>query len=234
MHVIERESVTVIGPDVGGMSEIPPANAVSLPFRLPPSGYGSAGDRIRQIPDPHRVVSRNSTVSERPAFQHALRMAEENRSWGFTRIRGAVANLGHEVGRGTIAGILKGGGASVGTTEGSELGGIPAGPLEGRWCSGLFHSGAMVLGSPYTLPSILRESSSTRRVHIAGIIGARWQVDEAGQVEPDRLRGGFLPVQVPDPRSCNRVHQAFRVDPGVRGCGINPPPRAVTQPECIR
>jgi putative transposase len=35
-----------------------------------------------------------------------LRMALENRSWGYTRIRGALANLGHQVGRGTIANIL--------------------------------------------------------------------------------------------------------------------------------
>jgi putative transposase len=36
-----------------------------------------------------------------------LCMALENRSWGYTRIRGALANLGHEVGRGTIANILR-------------------------------------------------------------------------------------------------------------------------------
>ena len=35
-----------------------------------------------------------------------LRMALENRSRGYTRICGALANLGHEVGRGTIASIL--------------------------------------------------------------------------------------------------------------------------------
>jgi hypothetical protein len=29
-----------------------------------------------------------------------IRMAEENRGWGYTRIRGALANLGHEIGRG--------------------------------------------------------------------------------------------------------------------------------------
>jgi transposase InsO family protein len=36
-----------------------------------------------------------------------MRMALENPSWGYTRIRRALANLGHEVGRGTIANILK-------------------------------------------------------------------------------------------------------------------------------
>ena len=34
-------------------------------------------------------------------------MAGENRGWGYTRIRGALANLGHDIGRGTIADILK-------------------------------------------------------------------------------------------------------------------------------
>lgn len=36
-----------------------------------------------------------------------LRMALANPSWGYTRIKGALANLGHQVGRGTIANILK-------------------------------------------------------------------------------------------------------------------------------
>jgi putative transposase len=48
----------------------------------------------------------------RPRTQHTLveliiRMALENPSWGYTRILGALANLGHEVGRGTIANILR-------------------------------------------------------------------------------------------------------------------------------
>jgi putative transposase len=34
-------------------------------------------------------------------------MAEENQGWGYTRIRGVLANHGHEIGRGTIAEILK-------------------------------------------------------------------------------------------------------------------------------
>jgi transposase InsO family protein len=36
-----------------------------------------------------------------------LRMARENRSWGYTRLQGALRNLGHEIGRGTIAKVLK-------------------------------------------------------------------------------------------------------------------------------
>jgi hypothetical protein len=36
-----------------------------------------------------------------------VRMALENPRWGYTRIRGALYNLGHEVGRGTIANVLK-------------------------------------------------------------------------------------------------------------------------------
>jgi transposase InsO family protein len=34
-------------------------------------------------------------------------MAEENPTWGYTRIRGALKNVGHRVGRSTIARILK-------------------------------------------------------------------------------------------------------------------------------
>ncbi len=35
-----------------------------------------------------------------------VRMATENRDWGYRRIQGALANSGHEVARGTVANIL--------------------------------------------------------------------------------------------------------------------------------
>jgi hypothetical protein len=39
--------------------------------------------------------------------QLIVRMAMENRDWSYTRIQGALANLGRDVGRGTIANVLR-------------------------------------------------------------------------------------------------------------------------------
>src|SRR6516225_9442089 len=36
-----------------------------------------------------------------------VRMAEQNRDWGYRRIQGALSNLGHELARSTIAAILE-------------------------------------------------------------------------------------------------------------------------------
>ena len=49
-----------------------------------------------------------------------VRMALENPSWGYTRIRGALANLGHHVGRGTIANVLRGNGIEPAPERGTH------------------------------------------------------------------------------------------------------------------
>ena len=52
-----------------------------------------------------RRASRGGVLSE--IRRLTVRMAEENPTWGYTRIQGALKNVGHRVGRSTIARILK-------------------------------------------------------------------------------------------------------------------------------
>src|SRR5207244_2598335 len=62
-----------------------------------------------------RLIARKWTYARRPGRRNVLieirrlvvRMAEENPTWGYTRIQGALKNLGHRVGRSTIRRILK-------------------------------------------------------------------------------------------------------------------------------
>ncbi len=52
-----------------------------------------------------RSVGRPCTPNE--LRELILRMARENRTWGYTRLQGALQNLGHEVGRSTVAKVLR-------------------------------------------------------------------------------------------------------------------------------
>jgi putative transposase len=53
----------------------------------------------RRAPGRPRIAAEIETL--------VVRMAEENRDWGYRRIQGALFNLGHELARSTIAEILK-------------------------------------------------------------------------------------------------------------------------------
>ena len=64
----------------------------------------------------HRqLIARKWSYARRPGRRGVLlairrlvvRMAEENPTWGYTRIQGALKNVGHRVGRSTIRRILK-------------------------------------------------------------------------------------------------------------------------------
>src|SRR5215468_10002512 len=52
-----------------------------------------------------RTLGRRGTAKEIAAL--VVRMAEENRAWGYRRIQGALANLGHVLAHNTIANILR-------------------------------------------------------------------------------------------------------------------------------
>jgi len=65
----------------------------------------------------HRqLIARKWAYANKPSGRHGVlaeirrlvvRMAEENPTWGYTRIQGALKNVGHRIGRSTIARILK-------------------------------------------------------------------------------------------------------------------------------
>lgn len=94
--------------------------------RLARSGQRLGGRRLRQIativtPDTilrwhRRLIARKWTYAKSRSCRAGVieeirrlvvRMAEENPTWGYTRLCGALENLGHRVGRSTIARILK-------------------------------------------------------------------------------------------------------------------------------
>jgi transposase len=57
------------------------------------------GSRARRGPGRPRI--------SREVEELILRMASENRSWGYDRIAGALANLGHEVSDQTVGNVLR-------------------------------------------------------------------------------------------------------------------------------
>jgi putative transposase len=99
-------------------------------------------------------------------------MAEGNRGWGYTRIRGALANLGHEIGRGTIAKILKR--AGMGPAPGRERKTTWAEFLETHW--DVMGGTDFFTVEVWTLRGLVRYHVlfvirlSTRKVNIAGIV----------------------------------------------------------------
>jgi transposase InsO family protein len=62
---------------------------------------------VAQKYDGSRVRKAGRPPTQQEIQELIVKLARENRSWGYTRIQGALANLRHEVGRGTIAAVLK-------------------------------------------------------------------------------------------------------------------------------
>jgi putative transposase len=103
--------------------------------------------------------------------QWVVRMATENRDWGYRRIQGALANLGYQVGRSTVANILK--------VHGLEP--APERKRKTTWKEFLTqHREVIVAADFFTVEAWTREGLtrflvlflidlSTRRVEIAGL-----------------------------------------------------------------
>lgn len=128
-----------------------------------------------------RLVARKYDGSEkrcpgRPGVMKRIReltvqMAKENGTWGYRRIQGSLANLGHRVGRSTVRRILKSQGIEPAPKRGKQM----------SWETFLkAHWGAIVAADFFTVEIWTRRGLTrysvlfvmdlaTRRVEIAGI-----------------------------------------------------------------
>lgn len=106
--------------------------------------------------------------------QLVVRMARENPSWGYTRIRGVLRNLGHEIGRNTIKRLLAINGIEPASTRRQGM----------SWETFLkLHWGAIAAADFFTVEALSRVGLNrfllffvidleSRRVKIAGIAPA--------------------------------------------------------------
>jgi transposase InsO family protein len=122
-----------------------------------------------------------------------VRMALENPRWGYTRIQGALYNLGHEVGRGTIANVLK----REGIEPAPERGGRTpwAVFLKAHWRSmvaaDFFTAEVWSVRGLVTYYVLFVIELSKRIVHIAGITtqpNENWMM-QVGRNLVDRISG---------------------------------------------
>ena len=125
-----------------------------------------------------------------------LRMAEENPGWGYTRILGALRNVGFTIGRGTIANVLR-------------ENGIDPAPLRGKrtqWSTFLKAHWKLLVASDFFCVEVWRLSGlttyyvlffiqlSTRTVKIAGVTinpDAAWMI-QIGRNMTDEENGMLL------------------------------------------
>jgi putative transposase len=131
-----------------------------------------------------------------------VRMATDNRGWGCTRVQGAMANLGHKVGRGTIGRILRDYGIEPAPERGK---GMPWSVfLKAHWkvlaASDFFTVEPWSWFGLVTYYVLFVMELATRRVCIAGITthpDEQWMLQMA---RADRYRGRDSPRQtVPCP-----------------------------------
>src|SRR6202142_142340 len=104
-------------------------------------------------------------------LEQLLTMARENPSWGYTRLRGALRHVGHDLGRSTIQRILKEHGIEPAPVRGKTM------PwktfLKAHWgaiaAADFFSVEALTGGGLVRYLVLLVIHLKTRRVHIAGI-----------------------------------------------------------------
>ena len=110
-------------------------------------------------------------MTPRAVAELVVRMADENPAWGYTRIRGALANLGHHIARNTVKRILHDHGIASAPERNQRT------PwktfLQAHWeglaAADLFTVEVLTLAGLRRYFVFFVIALKTRRVHIAGI-----------------------------------------------------------------
>ena len=125
----------------------------------------------------HKGPGRPSTAAE--VKELVIGLAKENRGWGYTRIQGALAHLGHEIGRTTIRQILLGAGLTPAPER--SKGKTWKEFLKAHWsvmsAADFFTVEVMTLGGLQRYAVLVVMELCTRRVTIGGVVAeptGRW------------------------------------------------------------
>ncbi len=170
-----------------------------------------------------RGPGRPRTAGELEAL--VVRLAGENRDWGYRRIQGALSNLGHEIARSTIAAIL-------------ERHGIEPAPERNRrttWKEFLERHWDLIVATDFFTVEVWTRRSlqrflvlffidvATRKVEIAGIapvVNGLWMNQVARNLTNAVDGVSARREEVPDPRPRPAVHGGVPADAQGRGSGV--------------
>jgi transposase InsO family protein len=160
-----------------------------------------------------------------------VKMAKENRSWGYDRIVGALAELGYDISDQTVGNILK-------------RRGIPSAPernkttmwrefirnhLDMLWATDFFSTEVWTLGGLVTFYVLFFIKLDTREVHIAGITAhptEQWMMQVARNLTMEEwgiLKPGQYLIHDRDQKFCPAYNQLLD-DAGVKRLPL--PPRS--------
>ena len=101
----------------------------------------------------------------------SVAMARENRSWGYDRIAGALAELGYEISDQTVSNILKRRGlpAALGLKKTTTWAEFIRTHKERLWVTDFFSTEAWTIGGLVTFYVLFFIKFDTREVHMAGV-----------------------------------------------------------------
>jgi hypothetical protein len=158
-----------------------------------------------------RRPGRPSTKADVAAL--VVRMANENPTWGYTRIRGGLKALGHDLARNTVKAILTDHRIEPAPQRGANM---PwktflAAPWDGLAAADFFTVEVVTLRGLVRYAVLFVTKLKTRTVEIAGMTcQPDERLDDAGRSEPDRRRRRFSARHVAHhPRSRSAVHRGL-------------------------